>query len=281
MTSFQREREALGQRLRGLRQDARLTGRQLAESQRWQPSKVSRIESGKQTPSDADVEAWAVACGVPAAVGDLIASLRTLEGHYLEHRRAFRAGMAHFQRTIRDQEAQYSVIRNFQCSIIPGLLQTPEYARHRFTPGVKYGGLPTDIDDSVAARMARQQILYRPETRAHFVLTEAPLRYRPCPPEVLEGQLDRLLGLASMRTVRLGVIPFETQLGNAPLHGFAIHDESRVRVETLTATLTLSEPSEIRDYLELFAEYANLAVYGGEARAVITRTLSELAESHE
>ncbi len=50
MTSFQREREALGQRLRALRQDARLTGRQLAESQGWQPSKVSRIESGKQTP---------------------------------------------------------------------------------------------------------------------------------------------------------------------------------------------------------------------------------------
>lgn len=61
MTSFQREREALGHRLRELRRDARLTGRQLAEAQRWQPSKVSRIESGKQTPSDADVEVWATA----------------------------------------------------------------------------------------------------------------------------------------------------------------------------------------------------------------------------
>ncbi|MGH4017014.1 MAG: helix-turn-helix domain-containing protein [Pseudonocardiaceae bacterium] len=281
MTSFQREREALGQRLRALRQDARLTGRQLAESQRWQPSKVSRIESGKQTPSDADAEAWAMACGAPAVVGDLIASLRGLEGHYLEHRRAFRAGMARFQHTIVEQEAQYSVFRNFQCSIIPGLLQTPEYARYRFAGGVKYGGPPTDVDESVAARMARQQILYRPETRAHFVLTEAVLRYRLCPPEVMEGQLDRLLGMASMRTVRLGIIPFETQLVNAPLHGFAIHDERRVRVETLTATLTLSEPSEIRDYLERFAEYANLAVYGAQPRALITRALSELGGPDE
>ena len=279
MTSFQRERETLGQRLRELRQDARLTGRQLAEAHGWQPSKVSRIESGKQTPSDADVEAWARACGVPEAADDLIAALRSLEGHYVEHRRAFRAGMARFQYAIREQEIKYSFIRNFQSAIIPGLLQTPQYARHRFAPGLKYGGPPTDLDESVSARMARQQILYRPSTRAHFVLTEAPLRYRLCPPEVLEGQLDRLLAVASMCTVRLGIIPFETQFTSAPLHGFAVYDEGEVLVETLTATLTLSEPSEISVYLQLFAEYAKAAVYGAEARALITQVLSELSTS--
>ncbi len=279
MTSFQRERESLGQRLRELRRDARLTGRRLAEAQGWQPSKVSRIENGKQTPSDADVEAWATTCGVPEATDNLIAALRSLEGHYVEHRRAFRAGMARFQHAIREQETEYSIIRNFQSGIIPGLLQTPEYARHRFAPGLKYGGPPTDVDESVAARMARQQILYRPSTRAHFVLTEAPLRYRLCPLEVLEGQLDRLLGIASMRTVRLGVIPLESQFRSAPLHGFAIYDENEVLVETLTATLTLSETSEISAYLELFAEYASAAVYGAEVRALITKVLSELSAS--
>lgn len=265
--------------MRELRRDARLTGRQLAEAQGWQPSKVSRIESGKQTPADADVEAWARACQVPEAADDLIAALRSLEGHYVEHRRAFRAGMARFQRAIGEHEIEYSVIRNFQSVIIPGLLQTPEYARHRFAPGLRYGGPPTDLDESVAARMARQQILYRPTTRAHFVLTEATLRYQLCPPEVLEGQLDRLLGIASMCTVRLGIIPFEVQFRSAPLHGFALYDEAEVLVETLTATLTLSESSEISVYLELFAEYAKAAVYGAEARAFVTRALSELSTS--
>ncbi len=279
MTSFQRERETLGQRLRELRRDARLTGRQLAEEQNWQPSKVSRIESGKQTPSDADVEAWARACGVPDAASDLIAALRSLEGHYVEHRRAFRAGMARFQRAVGEQETEYSVIRNFQSAIIPALLQTPEYARHRFASGLKHGGPPDDLDESVAARMARQQILYRPATRAHFVLTEATLRYRLCPPGVLECQLDRLLNVASMRTVRLGVIPFEVQLMSAPLHGFAVYDEGEVLVETLTATLTLSEPTEISAYLELFGAYANAAVYGPEARGLIGRVLSEISTS--
>ena len=278
-TSFQRERQALGQRLRELRQDARLTGRQLAESQCWQPSKVSRIESGKQTPSDADVEAWATACGVPEATSDLVACLRSLEGHYIEHRRAFRSGMARFQRAIGEQEAEYTVIRNFQSSIIPGLLQTPQYARFQFESGSKYGGPPTDLDESVAARMDRQKILYRPETKAHFVITEAALRYLLCPPEVLEGQLDRLLGMANMRTVRLGVIPFEIPLAKAPLHGFAVYDERRVAVETHTATLRLYESFEIRAYLELFAEYATAAVYGSQARALITQVLSEIAGS--
>lgn len=277
MTSFQREREALGQRLRELRQDARLTGRQLAESQCWQPSKVSRIESGKQTPSDADVEAWASSCGSPEVASDLIASLRSLEGHYIEHRRAFRAGMARFQREIGDREAEYTIIRSFQCGIVPGLLQTPEYARYRFPYGRRHGGLAADLDDSVAARIARQQILYRPHTKAHFVLTEAALRYRLCPSGVMVGQLDRLMCAASMRTVRLGILPFETQYVKAPLHGFTVYDAHEVCVETLTATLTLTEPSEVSAYLELFAGYAEAAVYGAAAKALITRVLSDLS----
>jgi transcriptional regulator with XRE-family HTH domain len=277
VTSFQRAREALGQRLRELRQDARLTGRQLAETQGWQPSKVSRIESGKQTPSDADLEAWAASCAVSHAASDLIASLRSLEGHYIEHRRAFRSGMARFQREIGEQEAEYTVIRNFQSGIVPGLLQTAEYARHRFPYGAKHGGPPADLDDSVAARMDRQEILYRPDTKAHFVLTEAALQYRLCPSDVMEGQLDRLLNMATMRTVHLGVIPFETQYVTAPLHGFSVYDERIVWVETLTATLRLYESFEIRAYLEQFAEYAEAAVYGAEARALIARVLSELS----
>ena len=55
-----------------------------------------------------------MACGVPEAAEDLIAGLRTLEGHYLEHRRRYRAGMAHPQRGIGEREAECAVIRNFE-----------------------------------------------------------------------------------------------------------------------------------------------------------------------
>lgn len=129
MSSFQRAREALGVRLRELRHDARLTGRQLAESQGWHPSKVSKIEAGKQTPSQADVEAWARASARPELAAELAASLRALEEQYVEFRRLFRAGQRAGQEVLAHVEADAESIQNFENVLVPGLLQTPEYAR--------------------------------------------------------------------------------------------------------------------------------------------------------
>jgi hypothetical protein len=63
-------------------------------------------------------------------------------------------------------------------------------------------------------------MLYRPDKQFHFVLTEATLRYRLCPPEVMLGQLDRLVTFAALPNVRLGIIGFETAYMVAPAHGF-------------------------------------------------------------
>src|ERR1700733_2717249 len=106
MSSFQRAREALGGRLREVRRDSRLTGRQLAAEHGWHPSKISKIEGGKQTPSDTDIDAWVRACGHPELAGELIASLRTLEGQYVEFRRMFRAGQRTAQEAIAEIEGQ-------------------------------------------------------------------------------------------------------------------------------------------------------------------------------
>ena len=46
-------------------------------------------------------------------------------------------------------------------------------------------------------------MLYRPDKRFHFVLTEATLRYRLCAPEVMLGQLDRLISFAALPNVRV------------------------------------------------------------------------------
>lgn len=277
MTSFQRERETLGQRLRELRRDAGFNGKQFAEALAWHPSKVSRTESGKQTPTDSDVEQWARACGVPELVGDLVAALRNLEGHYVEHRRKFRSGMGKGQRALATFESALSVMHNFETVVLPGLLQTGEYARSRFSTGLKYQGSHDDIDDAVATRMQRQQILYDRRKTFHFILSEAALRFRLCDAEVMEGQLDRLLGVAGMQRVRLGVIPFDRQFDvKAPLHGFTIYDNTTVVAETITASLTLSEPSEVERYVAVFAEYAKMACYGAEARALMTRVMAEL-----
>lgn len=102
-----------------------------------------------------------------------------------------------------------------------------------------------------------------------MVATEAVLHYGFCPPDVMDGQLDRLIGAVSTRVIRFGVIPFGARGIRSPLHGFWVYDEDEVHVETLTASLTLAEPSEIQAYLGLFSHYAKAAVYGSEARDLI------------
>jgi transcriptional regulator with XRE-family HTH domain len=279
VSSFQRAREALGLRLRELRRDGHLTGRQLAATQGWHPSKVSKIEGGKQTPSEDDISAWVRACGQPGRADELIATLRTLESQYIEFRRMFRTGQRVRQEAIAEIENETKFVRNFEAVFVPGLLQTPEYSRYRLTENLEEIGAVDDVDEAVAARMQRQQVLYRSGRGFHFVITEAVLRYRLCPPEVLAGQLDRLVSLSTLTTIKFGVIPFEKQLPVAPAHGFHLYDERVVYIENLSAELKLTQPSEIAIYASFFNKLAESACYGAEARVIVTRALADLMVS--
>jgi transcriptional regulator with XRE-family HTH domain len=77
-------KEALGARLRDLRRDAGLTGRQLAVLTGWPSSKVSKIEYGKQTPSEDDIRVWCQHARAEDQEADLIASVRDIETMYIE-----------------------------------------------------------------------------------------------------------------------------------------------------------------------------------------------------
>lgn len=125
--------------------------------------------------------------------------------------------------------------------------------------------------------MDRQHILYAPGKRFHIVMTEAALRYRLCPPDVLEGQLDRLVSTSTMRNVRLGIIPFDVTYPVMPVHGFWLFDKHLMRAETFTAELHITETSELHAYARVFNDLARAAVYGPEARELITRVLADLA----
>lgn len=270
-------RTALGKRLREARQAAGLSGRQLAESLSWPPSKVSKLENGRQTPTDDDIRAWTGATHIENETDALLASLHTLEVQYSEWQRIFRTGLKPRQQQHLEWDQKTRLIRAFELTVVPGLLQTAEYARFRFADGVRRLKLPNDLDDAVAARVKRQEILYRPDKRFHFVLTEAALRFQLCPVEVMIGQLDRLLSLSQLRNVRLGIIGFETPYATPPLHGFWIYDDERVLIETFSAALDLRQPQEIELYTDTFEQLAAVASYGRGARQIINRVLEDIA----
>ena len=92
------------------------------------------------------------------------------------------------------------------------------------------------------------------------------------------GQLDRLISLAALPNVKLGIIAFDTHYTASPWHGFWIYDDEKVMVETFSAGLNLAQPQEIELYTTVFDELAAIASYGRSARAVITRVIDDLAQ---
>lgn len=270
-------RDALGRRLRELRTAASMTGQAVAEALSWPHSKVSKLENARQTPTEDDIRAWTRATGHPEETEALLATLRTLEVRHAEWQRQLRGGLRPHQRKLAELDARTRLFRAFEPTFVPGLLQTGEYARYRFTQSVTVHRVHDDVDEAVAARLLRQEVLYRSDKRFHFVLTEAVLHYRLCPPEIMLGQLDRLLSLSTLPNVRLGVIGFEASYAVAPAHGFWILDEDRVMVETFSAELNLEQPQEIALYAGVFDALAGAASYGRAGRAVITRVAEQLA----
>jgi transcriptional regulator with XRE-family HTH domain len=277
VTSVHEARDVLGKRLRELRQHADMSGRQLAESLSWAPSKVSKLENGRQTPTDEDIREWTRATNSRGEAEALLASLHTLEVQHAEWQRQLRTGLKPHQDEIAELDTKTRVFRAFEPTFIPGLLQTAEYARARFAQSVTVFKVRNDINEAVQARMRRQEILYRQDKRFHFVLTEAVLRYRLCSPEVMLGQLDRLVSFSALPNVRLGIIGFDTPYVVAPAHGFWLLDTDRVMVETFSAELNLAQPQEIGLYGGIFDSLAVVASYGRGARAIIHRVIDDLA----
>jgi transcriptional regulator with XRE-family HTH domain len=277
VTSVQQARQALGLRLRELRRHSGLTGRELAGQLGWPASKISKLENGHQTPTAGDLRAWANATGAERVVAELVASLHTLESQHAEWRRQLRGGLRSHQVELARLDEKTKLFRALESTFIPGLLQTAEYARARFAQSIRVLKVPNDVDEAVRVRLQRQEILYQSDKRFHFLLTEAVLRYRLCPVEVMLAQLDRLVALSAMRNVRLGIIPFETPYSVAPAHGFWLLDEDLVIVETFSAELHLAQPPEIALYSAIFDRLAAIASYGRDARAVITRVIEDLS----
>lgn len=265
---------ALGARLRELR--AGITGRDLAERLGWPQSKVSKLETGRQTATAADLTAWAEATGHPDVADELTARLRVLESGARSWRRRLAAGHRPVQDSLTVEYQRSYRMRAWQPAMVVGMLQTPEYARAVFSRYVDLQQSVRDIDDAVRARMRRQEELYDPSRHFDIVLWEAALHAMVCPPDVLAGQLDRLCGVVGMTNVRLGILPFGAQLRIPPANGFWMYDERLVIVEDWHAELWLDDAENITLYTRLWDTITGPAVYGAQAHRLIARARAQL-----
>ncbi|WP_083275635.1 DUF5753 domain-containing protein [Pseudonocardia sp. HH130630-07] len=256
---------------------AGLTGRQLAESLSWPQSKVSKLETARQAPGAADIRAWTRVTDSESHTGDLLAALEDLDARHAQWQRVLRPGLRPHQAGLSDLDARTRRFRVFEATVVPGLLQTAGYARARLAQGVALHGATDDVDLAVHTRMARQELLYDPGKRFHFVVTEAALRLRLAAPQVMLAQLDRLMTLSTLPNVRLGVIGSQAPYLVGPWHGFWLRDDDRVLVETFSAELCLTHSREIELYGALFGRFAALAGYGRAAREILFAVAEDVA----
>ncbi|MEU6709037.1 helix-turn-helix domain-containing protein [Streptomyces wuyuanensis] len=270
-TDFQRARQALGARLRELRTEGSLTGRELAIRCGWPHSKISKLENGRQTATTEDLTLWAEACGSPQLAEELHRRLIGLETHVQSRRRQLAGGHSALQEQSVLEYRETKTIRAYEATVIPGLFQTPDYARCLLIQNAELHQTPKDTEAAVRARMRRQEALYEPGKLYRVLLWEGALHALSCPPEVLAGQLDRLSGVIGLDTVQLGIIPFGAPMAITPKHGFWIFDEQLVRVETMSTELRIDEPSDVALYGRAWDRLHEAARHGPDAHRVIAR----------
>jgi transcriptional regulator with XRE-family HTH domain len=126
-SSAQQARQALADRLREIRVEANLTGQVLAAAAGWDRTKVSKIEHATRPPTADDINVWCRVCAAEEQAADLVATLRDVEGAYVEWRRLQRSGLRRPQESRLPLYQRTRRFRIYEPGVVPGLLQTPAY----------------------------------------------------------------------------------------------------------------------------------------------------------
>ena len=227
-------------------------------------------------PSAADIELWCFHCGADSQIPDLTAAARGIEKMYVELKRLLRSGTASYQRELLKEEIRTRHFRTFNPAIIPGALQTEEYATTRLTEFADMVGIPADVADTVTARMERGRLLLSGDRLFHFVLGEHALRAALADRDVMADQLRHLLEVSRLPRLRLGILPTRAR-HYMTFCGFWIFDNRVVQLETYSAAITVTQPREIAMYAKVFEHYSGRARYGQEARDLISEAIADLA----
>jgi transcriptional regulator with XRE-family HTH domain len=267
-------RQELGAALRRLRKNAGLSGEEMAAALGISQSQVSRMELGQQIAASMVVDKWVRAARASDTErAELLGIAEAAAAEMVSWRKAMVRGLARLQGDSRELEATAATILNFQTAGVPGLLQVPEYARRTFA--TESQAREAEIAAAVAARMNRQVIVYTGSKNLVFIMTESAVRWRLGPESLIRAQIEKIIGVADLENVTIGIIPQATEADVWHDHGFNILDDRGdagdpvVHVETLTRGLTITDPADVAAYKDAFARLQELAVTGPDVQSLL------------
>jgi len=255
-------RRELGIVLRTLRQEKGLTVEQVAARLMCSPSKVSRMETSFRAGTLRDVRDLCDLYGVTDdAERDRMMSLAR-EGKQTGWWQGY--DLDYFA-TYVGLEAEAAGIKYFQSTIVPGLMQTPDYARAMHEAGIpKFS--PERIDQLIEVRLTRQRLLAQePPLRLDAVLDEAVLHRAVGGPTVMTAQLDRLIEASNQPNITMQVIPYRVGAHPAMDSTFNILEfaggmPSVVYVEGLVGWIYVERPQDIDRYQQVFEHLRTVAL---------------------
>ncbi|MBA0124516.1 helix-turn-helix domain-containing protein [Haloechinothrix sp. YIM 98757] len=265
----------------GLRQAMTYAGYHASEIARlldWSPSRVSRLLSGKRGGTGYDVSAFLAVCGVKGAERDRLMALtvdQDKKGWFQQHGPVLPKQV----RTLIDHESMAVSMEQVESIIVPGLLQTGDYARAVISRNVN---VPAgEVDDRVAARLARQSVLSRrqPPT-CTFFLHEFVLRTPVGSSLTMSDQLHHLLRVAVRPHITVRVLPAAVGAHAAMSGPFTLLDVKAfkpiVYLDSETSSLFLELPVEIDAYRNILATLEDTALDEGQSRELIASVATEL-----
>jgi len=277
-------RRQLGRYLRQLREEAGITGASAAKKLDWSYQKIWRTEHGRQPSRPLDVKNM---CELYGAADDITAALISLARETRSNGwwHAYGDAVPSWFELYVGLESAASRLRQYQPELVPGLLQTREYATAVLSN--RPNATDKETEKATAVRLERQGLLTRhmpASPKLDVILSEAVLRRPIQPLRAMVEQLQHLVYVSvTIASVTLRVLPFSAGPTVASEAGaFTILDfpedgeEPTVYQEGPTGALYLDKPNEVGTYGAIWNTLADLALSEAESQEMITRTIGEM-----
>ncbi|MET8345419.1 helix-turn-helix domain-containing protein [Streptomyces microflavus] len=277
-------RRQLGRTLRAMREQLGLKQEDVAQRSGGaiNRAKLSRIETALTAATAADVGLILDALGgVDDALRASLIKL-TREGARRGWWQSYRSVLSSAYEDLISLESEADHLSAWQPTVIPGLLQTGEYAQQIISATAMSTSAADRVDALVEVRLARQSVLTREDPlKLWAIIGETALRTRCSDPQIMHNQLSRLAALSERPTITIQVLPSDTaphvgQMGAFSILGYGTHaDLAVVHVESLTSALYVEERSDVAMYQEAAQQLRAVALSVEESRAMITEIRDE------
>jgi transcriptional regulator with XRE-family HTH domain len=271
-------RRELGSMLRSLRMGSGLTAEVVAERLGFSRSKVSRLENGRRGASQGDITLF---CDLYQVDGEQRARLGELAAGGKQRVWWQSLGLPYADYDYIGLEAEAESISDYGLALVPGLLQTPDYARALVQANAPMLSAHV-VEERVRARMARQRLLSSDAAPSFIaVLDESVLHRVVGSPMIMRGQLKRLIEMAELRNVTIRVVPYDAGIVPAGIGKFVILRSSLpeiadvVLIEELTGQHRyIEDPRDVEAYSVTFRTLLELAADPAASAAMIVAKLT-------